>query len=212
MIRRGKAFRLLERLLREAVTGAHEVLDIGTSQRFAKELAPHRAVLEGKNYRAAGFRPEDLGQDTCDLDLDIQDIALPDESQDCVLCFEVLEHVRDPFKAASELLRILRPGGALLLTVPFMTGYHGKGETPDHSGYPDFWRFTHQGLAALFASLDGLQIHPVTGPIETRLLLLRASAIVDAFPLRQILDRYDTATCGKLTIRHIVTGRKALAQ
>ena len=149
MIREGRAFELLNRLLREAVAGADTILDIGTSQRFAKELAPYRELFAGKNYLAAGYRPANMGADTCDLDLDIQNIDLPDGSQDCVLCFEVLEHVREPFRAAAELIRILKPGGRLLLTVPFMTGYHGKGDSPEHSGYPDFWRFTRRSEKTL---------------------------------------------------------------
>jgi SAM-dependent methyltransferase len=208
MIRQGRAFKLLQLLLREAVADADSVLDIGTSQRFAKELAPYRELLEGKNYRAAGYRPDDLGIDSCDLDLDIQAIDLPDGSQDCVLCLEVLEHVRDPFRAATELIRILRPGGRLLLTVPFLTGYHGKGESPDHAGYPDFWRFTHQGLQAMFDELDQLSVYAVCGPIETRLRLLRADRLVDSAPLRQVIDRIDRPALGRLTNRHIVTGRK----
>ena len=209
MIRNGKAFQLFAELLREATADAETVLDIGTSQRFAKELAPFRELLAYTNYLAAGYRPEDRGRDTCDLDLYIQDIALPDSSQDCVICLEVLEHVQDPFKAVTELIRILRPGGRLLLTVPFMTGYHGKGETPDHAGYPDYWRFTHQGLERAFRDLQDLQVRPVAGPIETRLRLLRADRLVDVFPLRQLLDRVDAPRAGKLTDRHIVTGRKA---
>ena len=117
--------------------------------------------------------------------------------------------MQDPFKAVTELIRILRPGGRLLLTVPFMTGYHGKGETPDHAGYPDYWRFTHQGLERAFRDLQDLQVRPVAGPIETRLRLLRADRLVDVFPLRQLLDRVDAPRAGKLTDRHIVTGRKA---
>jgi SAM-dependent methyltransferase len=210
MIRSGKAATLLQQLLCETIADAETVLDIGTSQRFAKELRPYRELLLTKNYRAAGYRPTDVGPDTCDLDLDIQRIALPEASQDCVICFEVLEHVRDPFKAAQELIRILRPGGRLLLTVPFMTGYHGKGETPDHAGYPDFWRFTHQGLQVLFAELDELAVRPVAGPIETRLRFLQADRLVDGFPVRQMLDRLDKPRLGALTNRHIVSGRKAV--
>jgi hypothetical protein len=72
--------------LRAAVAGANSVLDIGTSQRFAKELAPYRALLIAHGYRAAGYKPQSIGEDTCDLDLDIQAIALPDGSEDCVIC------------------------------------------------------------------------------------------------------------------------------
>lgn len=208
MIRAGEPYHLFAKLLREAVGDAQSVLDIGTSQRFAKELAPHRQLLLDHDYRAAGYRPADCGRDTCDLDLDIQAIDLPDDSQECVICLEVLEHVRDPFAAVHELLRILKPGGRLLLTVPFMTGYHGKGDTPDHAGYPDFWRFTHQGLDALFSDLEGLSISPVAGPIETRLRFMRLDRLVDASPLRSLLDRFDRPRLGRLTNRHIVTGRK----
>lgn len=208
MIRSGAAFRLFESLLRAAVGDATSVLDIGTSQRFAKELAPHRAMLLRHGYRAAGFRPEPMGEDTCDHDLDVQRIALPDDSEDCVICLEVLEHVSDPFAAARELVRILKPGGRLFLTVPFLTSYHGKGDTPDHAGYPDFWRFTHQGLQLLFAGLDDLQIHAVTGPIEARLRFLPIDRLLDAAPLRALIDRIDRPAPGRMTNRHIVTGRK----
>ena len=208
MIVAGAPYDLFARLLREAVAGAGSVLDIGTSQRFAKELMPHRGLLLAHGYRAAGYRPEAMGADTCDLDLDVQAIALPDGSEDCVICLEVLEHVVDPFQAARELVRIIKPGGRLLLTVPFLTSYHGKGDTPDHAGYPDFWRFTHQGLQLLFRDLDDLEVHAVTGPIETRLRPLKMNRLLNSFPLRQVIDRIDRPRLGKMTERHIVTGRK----
>jgi SAM-dependent methyltransferase len=40
-------------------------------------------------------------------------------SFDCVLCSEVLEHVPDDVQAISELRRVLKPGGVLVVTVPF---------------------------------------------------------------------------------------------
>lgn len=194
--------------LRAAVAGADSVLDIGTSQRFAKEMAPYRELLTSHGYRAAGYKPQPMGEGTCDLDLDIQAIALPDGSEDCVICLEVLEHVADPFAAARELVQILRPGGRLFLTTPFLTSYHGKGDTPDHAGYPDYWRFTHQGLHRLFAILEDLEVVPMYGPAESRLRLVRLDRAVDAFPLRNLLDRFDRPVPGRLTNRHIVTGRK----
>ena len=51
---------------------------------------------------------------------------------------EVLEHVRDADLAVAEMARVLRPGGHLLVTVPFLY--------PMHEPPFDFRRFTHFGL------------------------------------------------------------------
>lgn len=40
-------------------------------------------------------------------------------SFDCILCSEVLEHVPEDDKAVAELRRVLKPGGVLVVTVPY---------------------------------------------------------------------------------------------
>jgi len=197
--------------LSEALSGANDVLDIGTECRFRKELRPLREWFKNKNYKAAGYHPRtDFGEDNCDLDLDICAIDLPDASFDCVICLEVLEHVADPFSAARELLRILRPGGALFLTVPFLHGYHGypDSRSASHECFPDYWRFTHQGLQKLFSTLSELKVTPLSGPIEFRLRFTPAATWIDRAPLRQLIDLIDRPRLGKATTRHMVTGRR----
>ncbi len=49
---------------------------------------------------------------------DCDPIPLPDGTADVVICTEVLEHVADPSVILAELVRIARPGGHLLVTVP----------------------------------------------------------------------------------------------
>lgn len=53
------------------------------------------------------------------FNIDLQHIDFPDESFDVVLSSDVMEHVRDCDAAHSEILRILKPGGAYLFNVPF---------------------------------------------------------------------------------------------
>ena len=72
----------------------------------------------------------------------IDDLPFKDESFDAVFSFAVLEHVKDPFRCARELYRVLKPGGKLYVNVPFLQPYHGY---PHH-----YYNMTAQGLANLF--------------------------------------------------------------
>lgn len=63
------------------------------------------------------------------------------ESYDTAICLEVLEHVSDPFRAAREIYRILKPGGVLILSVPHLSRLHNE---PD-----DYYRFTQHGVENL---------------------------------------------------------------
>ena len=49
---------------------------------------------------------------------DALDLPYPDASFDCVIASEILEHVPEDERAIAELVRILKPGGSLAITVP----------------------------------------------------------------------------------------------
>jgi SAM-dependent methyltransferase len=81
---------------------------------------------------------------------DLTDLSLADETAQTVLCVETLEHVFDVSRAASELIRVLAPGGTILVTTPFDFSIHG---------YPsDYWRLTPVCLGRLFAPLDAVLV------------------------------------------------------
>lgn len=63
-----------------------------------------------------------------------------------IICAHVLEHVRQPWVAARNIQFLLKPGGRLLVTVPWVQGYH---EFPD-----DYWRMSFAGVRSLF---DGVE-------------------------------------------------------
>ena len=48
----------------------------------------------------------------------INDIPLESDSLDAVMCSEVLEHVESPEQSIQELVRVLKPGGVMALSVP----------------------------------------------------------------------------------------------
>jgi SAM-dependent methyltransferase len=71
------------------------------------------------DYRASDF---DLSAHRADVQIDLQDIDLPDASLDVVLSSHVLEHVPDTHRALSELFRVLAPRGRLYLQIPLAWG------------------------------------------------------------------------------------------
>jgi SAM-dependent methyltransferase len=66
---------------------------------------------------------------------------LPSNSFDSALCNQVLEHVFNPDEFLSEIYRVLKPNGKLLLTLPFVWDEH---EQPY-----DYARYSSFGLRAL---------------------------------------------------------------
>lgn len=67
----------------------------------------------------------------------VESIPFPDNSFDSIVCTQVLEHVAHPEVAMSELNRVLRPGGVLLLTVPQASELHE--EPTDFSRFTKYW-------------------------------------------------------------------------
>jgi SAM-dependent methyltransferase len=77
---------------------------------------------------------------------DISQLSLADESVSTILCVETLEHVFEVRRAVDEILRVLAPGGTVVITTPFNFYLHG---------YPDdYWRLTPSCLQRLLAPLD----------------------------------------------------------
>jgi SAM-dependent methyltransferase len=64
-------------------------------------------------------------------------LPFPSERFDAVICSELLEHVPDPRLVLGETHRILRPGGALLICVPFLNRIHG--DPYDYGRFTDFF-------------------------------------------------------------------------
>jgi SAM-dependent methyltransferase len=66
-----------------------------------------------------GYVGGDLQPGEADVVLDLTNIAADDHSFDVVICSHVLEHIPDDRRALSEIRRVLAPGGAALLVVPY---------------------------------------------------------------------------------------------
>lgn len=90
----------------------------------------------------------------CDLS---QPLPFADAQFDTVLSSDVIEHLPDPLLAFSEMGRVLKPGGILLLNTPFLYMLH---EVPH-----DFYRHTRYSLARLtdLAGMDVLELNELGG-------------------------------------------------
>jgi SAM-dependent methyltransferase len=113
-----------------------DLLDVGCGRR------PHEAALGRRVRRYVGLdwpaRPERAGPDVVG---DALRLPFLPHSFDTVLATELLEHLPAPGAFLAEVARVLRPGGALLVSVPFME--------PLHEEPRDYTRFTAYGLRYL---------------------------------------------------------------
>lgn len=120
------------------------VIDIGAGELRFKPYCSHLRYVaqdfgryDGKGD-GLGLQMGRFDQSGIDIVSDLTAIPEPDGSFDAALCTEVLEHVPDPLAAVREMARLLRPGGRLILTAPFISFTHFS-PYHFHTGFSRYW-------------------------------------------------------------------------
>jgi ubiquinone/menaquinone biosynthesis C-methylase UbiE len=170
--------------VKERLSG--RVLDIGGGRRRGRFTAPSEARWVVADVSSAGG-PH--------VRADVQALPFRDAAFDAIKITEVLEHVPDTGAALRECRRVLRPGGRLVATVPFLERLHG--DPDDYVRYTDvMWRrlLAESGLTADSVTPQGGYFTQLAGML--RFLVQRAPAGVRhagyaLFPLFDVVARMD---------------------
>ncbi len=138
--------------VRSYATG--RLLDIGCSTK------PYRALLGVQTHIGIDW-PQTIHKNVqIDVFADASILPFRDETFETILCTEVLEHLKTPQQALSEMARVAAPQAHLILSVPFTFRVH---EQPH-----DFFRYTPFALRYLLdqAGFELIHILPRGGTLS----------------------------------------------
>jgi SAM-dependent methyltransferase len=138
-------------------------------RKILRLLRPGSVVLD------VGSGPERIGEECINVDMfpfpqvdvvaDAAALPFRTGSIDGVVSESLMEHVSHPRVVAMEMMRVLRPGGLLYVSAPFIHPYHAS---PD-----DFNRWTMSGLRELFSGdLEIVESGVRSGPWSAFLMFL----------------------------------------
>ena len=153
------AYRVMEQVLEYSAEryARGRLLDIGCGSKpwrglFAAHVDEHIGI---------DFVPSERNPDAVDIIAGAYDIPLPDENADTLLLTSVLEHLEEPERGIAEAYRLLKPGGHVILTAPFIWWIH---EAPR-----DFFRYSPFGLRHLLeeAGFEVVEVQPLAGAWTT---------------------------------------------
>lgn len=176
-----------------SLPGGTDVLDVGAG------TAPYRSLFGHCRYRTHDWE-NSVHPGEADLSGDLErGLPARDGEFGAVLCTEVLEHTADPRRALAEIRRILRPGGTLALSVPFVV--------PLHEEPYDFWRPTSHGLRLVLeqAGFTSVDVEPMSGWFGTVGEALHDYAFATVPPeLPPSVGQRCVIQCAKLSSRVLV--------
>jgi SAM-dependent methyltransferase len=191
--RRPLSVRLMRALLRPVDLKARPTLHDRLREQYVFGAPPGTLILN------VGSGIESFVDDTRVVNFDIAPHAnthvvgdghhLPfaSDSFDVVWLSAVLEHVRKPWLVAEQIYEVLKPGGVVLVSVPFIQKRHGS---PN-----DYYRYTADGLRSVFDRFEELEAGAsFTGPTGTAVHVFAAwmNAVVPGrigFALEAIVAR-----------------------
>lgn len=110
------------------------VLDLGAGSAKYKQSILKKA----SEYRSCDAVKNNNIDDVCD----VLNLQYPPASFDTVVSTQVMEHINNPYKMAEQIYKILKPGGKVIITAPFLV--------PIHQDPGDYFRFTKDGLSEIF--------------------------------------------------------------
>lgn len=129
--------------------GIHRNLDFDPAM-YERNLAAFRRKFR---YYGVDLEPTDDAQvlvgDVCSESF-ADDFPSFRDFFDVIYSNNVFEHLRRPWIAARNLVKLLAPGGICITIAPFALRYH---ESP-----ADYFRYTHAGLAALFEDAGDVEV------------------------------------------------------
>lgn len=100
---------------------------------------PYKSIFEPHITQYIGADVTAANGIVLDIELDVgKQVPLPDQSIDTILSTQVLEHISDFHAYLADCVRLLRPSGRLIISVPMQWRHH---EMPY-----DYWRFTRYGI------------------------------------------------------------------
>lgn len=133
-----------------------------SAQRFLRRFKPGALML---NIGAGVHKPH---PDVVNIDIfyykdvdlvaNAEELPLPSNSVDAIVCESLLEHVPSPEKIVAEMYRVLKPGGQMYIVIPFVYPFHA---CPN-----DFQRWSVTGLRELISEGDVECIGTRAGPFS----------------------------------------------
>lgn len=188
------------------------LLDIGCGRK------PYKKIFK-KVERYVGIDVPDTFSDNKEIDIyaDALELPLKNNSFDCILSTETLEHIPQPDLFFKEVNRVLKSQGILLLTAPQTWPLH---EEPF-----DYFRYTEYGLKQLAgaAGFEIIKIEKTTGTVLTlgqllsdyistlaRITILKYPVLLlcGLVQILTIILGFLTLNSGKLTLDYVLLARK----
>jgi SAM-dependent methyltransferase len=167
-------------IARVAPTLKGEILDFGCGSKPYESLFTAADSYVGIDIAVSGH---DHANSKVDFYYDGKTLPFPDGRFDVVVSFEVFEHVFNLPEVIAEIRRVLKPGGQVLVTVPFAWDEH---EVPY-----DFARYTSFGIRHVFNTngFECLQVQKTTTYVQALGQLFVAYLVQHVLPKGRILGR-----------------------